>query len=462
VLGALGDGRTAVDPRQPFGQREIAARILAGYLGYRTPLWEVRLEGRDADLTEDVGQTEGPSTHGGRSSVGLSARYRVDERLQLRAGQRLVVATRGEGPGAWDDTFSSVGAEVELDPRARVGVYGGWGPKLGPLAWLSAEVGRGSEIFYGSYSVDVDGPDFGERRAVTGARTRAADGTMVFVEDVSAHDATAVRLARAVGLSVGSTSGIELSARYERGVRYLLDTAPPLSRDAGGLALTWVRERFRLYARAEARFDRGQALLQPASEVERVQRLASAAASWDVAPGLQLSGRMNWSDTIAGGAAEATLLEANAGLAWRIDPAMVVLHYGTERELAPPRRGFGTRTLRHASVMPSLKLTDRLAIAAGAHLGWSTVDGIGAFVLSGSLRPSVRVIGGLELAAEVARRSAAPDGGELSALRGEVGYRFGPDLMLAAGYSALGFTGLGLSAEDAKQDRLYLRGEATW
>jgi hypothetical protein len=462
VVGALGDARTAVDPREPFGRREIAARILSGYVGYRTAIWEVRLEGRDVDLEEDLRQVEGASVHGGRSSVGLSARYRVDQRLQLRAGQRFVVATRGEGAGAWDDTFTSVGAEVELDPRARVGVQGGWGPKLGPLAWLSAEVGRGSEIFYGSYSVDVDGPDFGERRAVTGARTRAADGTVVFVEDVSAHDATAVRMARAVGVSVGSPTGIELAARYERGVRHLLDDAPLLRRDAGGLALSWVRQRFRLHARAEARFDRGQSLLRPASDVERLQRLASAAGSWDVAPGLQLSGRMNWSDTLAGGVAEATLLEANAGLAWRIDPAVVVLYYGMERELAPPRRGFGVRTLRRVSLMPSMRFGDRVAIAAGAHLGWSTVDGNGAFVLSGSLRPSVRVIGGLELAAEVARRSAAPEGGELDALRGEVGYRFGPDLMLAAGYTALGFTGLGLSAEDAKQDRLYLRGEATW
>jgi hypothetical protein len=141
---------------------------------------------------------------------------------------------------------------------------------------------------------------------------------------------------------------------------------------------------------------------------------------------------------------------------------MVVLHYGVERQRGPLWRGPAERFLRRASLMPSVHFGDRLALAAGAHLGWSTVDGTSALIVSGSLRPSVRVIGGVEVAAEVARRSSAPDGGELNAVRGEVGYRFGPDLMLAAGYSVLGFTGLGLAPADSEQDRLYLRGEAAW
>jgi hypothetical protein len=462
AIGASGDGRTLVDPREPFGRREIAARTVSGYVAYRAALWDVRLEGRDLDLVEDVREVDAASARSGRTSLGIAGRYRLHERLVLRAGQRFVVATRGQGAGAFDDTFSSVGAEVELEPRARVGLHGGWGPKLGPLAWLTAEVARGSEIFYGSYSVDVDGPDFGERRAVSGARTKVADGTVVFVEDVSAHDAGAVRVARAVGASLASISGLELSVRYERGVRHPLDAAPPLRRDAGGIAASWVREGVRLYARGEMRYERGRTLLQPALEVDRVQRLASAAASWEVARGLQLSGRLNWSETIAGGVAEAAFLEASAGMAWRIEPAMVVLHYGMERELGPRSRGLGERTLRRASLMPSVRIGERVSIAAGAHLGWSTIDGNTVFILSGSLRPSVRVVGNLEVAAEVARRSAAPDGGDLNAVRGEVGYRFGPDLMLAAGYSALGFTGLGLTLGDSNQDRLYLRGEAAW
>jgi hypothetical protein len=171
---------------------------------------------------------------------------------------------------------------------------------------------------------------------------------------------------------------------------------------------------------------------------------------------------LNWSDTISGGAAEAAFLEASTGLAWRIEPAIVVLHYGMERERSPLSSGSAERTLRRASLMPSLRLGDRLSVAAGAHLGWSTINGNTAFILSGSVRPSVRVIGDVEVAAELARRSSAPDGGDLNALRGEVGYRFGPDLMLAAGYSVLGFTGLGLAPGDSEQDRLYLRGEAAW
>jgi hypothetical protein len=462
TLGALADGRTVVDPREPFGRREIAMRTISGYAGYRRALWDVRLEARDLELVEDVRALEGASARSGRTSLGVAGRYRLHERLLLRAGQRVAVATRGQGAAAFDDTFSSVGAEVEIDPRARVGVHGGWGPKLGPLAWLTAEVARGPEIFYGSYSVDVDGPDAGERRAVTGARTRAADGTVVFVEDVSAHDAGAVRMARAVGASLASVSGLELSARYERGVRHPLDAAAPLRRDAGGLTATWVRNGVRLHARAEMRFERGRTLLQPSLPVDRVQRVASAAASWQVAPALQLSGRLNWSDTLSGGAAEALFLEASGGLAWRIDPAVLVLHYAQERERGPASRGFGDRFLRRASLMPSIRLGDRFSLAAGGHLGWSTLDGTSAMIITGSLRPAVRIIGDVEVAAEVARRSSAPDGGELNAVRGEVGYRFGPELMLAAGYSVLGFTGLGLTPADSEQDRLYLRGEAAW
>ena len=181
-----------------------------------------------------------------------------------------------------------------------------------------------------------------------------------------------------------------------------------------------------------------------------------------MAPALQLSGRLNWSDTLSGGAAEALFLEASGGLAWRIDPAVLVLHYAQERERGPASRGLGDRFLRRASLMPSIRLGDRFSLAAGGHLGWSTLDGTRAMIITGSLRPSVRIIGDVEVAAEVARRSSAPDGGELNAVRGEVGYRFGPELMLAAGYSVLGFTGLGLTPADSEQDRLYLRGEAAW
>ncbi len=452
VIGALGDDLTAVDPRTPFGTRLFSARTLGGYVGLRGDGWEGRLEVKDQSLTESA---ESPDAlEGGRTAVGLVGRYKVHERVWVQAGHKQVVASRGAGLGALNDTFTSGGVEVELDRRTEIGVHGGWGPKLGPLVWAQASAARGDDVYYGSYSVDVDGPDFGERRAVTGARTALDDDTTVFVEDVGAHDATAVRLARAVGFSRAMAHGLSLSARYERGVRQPFGLPSPLRRDAGGIGATWVRERVQLSARAELRSERGRYASAPDVAVEREQWLVSAAAGWDALDNLRFSGRLNVSDLF---------LEASVGMAWRFDPLLLVIHYGVERGVSPVRPEAGERDLQLLSVQPALRLGDRFGLSAGFHAGWSSVQGDGAIVLSGSLRPSVRVVGGLELAAEVARRSSAPDEGELNAVRGEVGYQFNEALRMAAGYTFVGYTGLGVvPQEEGDRDRLYLRAEAAW
>ncbi len=453
VVGVLGDDVTAVDPRMPYGVRLFSARTLGGFAGIRGDGWEGRLELKDQALTEDAG---GPDAlEGGRTALGLVGRYRVHERVWLQAGHKQVVATRGEGLGALNDTFTSGGVEVELDPRTGFGVHGGWGPRLGPLVWAQANVTRGDDVYYGSYSVDVDGPDFGERRAVSGARTSIDEGTTVFVEDVGAHDATSVRLARAIGLSHAIAEGLSLSARYERGVRHPFDLPSALHRDAGSIGATWVRERLQLSARAELRSERGRFPSAPEVPVDREIWLISTAAGWDALDNLRFSGRLNASNT--------RFVEASAGLAWRLEQLLLVIHYGVEQGVSPVRPDAGERALQLLSIQPALRLGDRFGIAAGLHAGWSTVDGNDATVLSGSLRPSVRVVGGLELAAEVARRSTAPDEGELNALRGEVGYQFNENLKMAAGYTFLGYTGLGVAPQDeGDRDRLYLRAEAAW
>ncbi len=466
-VGLLGDARTAVDPRAPFGDREIAQRTLGGYVGWFGKRFELRLAGRDASLDTDA-RAEGPDEEGARSSVGLAARYRVHERLWLVAAHRHNLAVRGAGPGAYDDTFSQVGADVAWSEGARYGLRAGWGPALGALAWAHAEVARGEEVFYGSYSVDVDGPDVGERRAVSGARTHVAEGTTVFVEDVGAHNATDVRIARAVGLSHALGSGLELTGRYERGVRHPLEFVSGLRRDAGGAGLSWVRARVRLSGRAEVRRERGRRLLTaslPEDEaalpnVDRWQRLVTAAASFDLMKNLRLAGRVNASDTRRSDSLEALLVESSVGLSWRPGPLLLVAQWAQERERRADRPL--DVALRRLSVMPSVRLGDRFAVASGAHVGWSSVGASRATVVSASLRPSVRVVGGLELAAEVARRSAAPDGGELTAVRSEAGYRFGDALMMAVGYNVFGFEGLGLSPVREEAQRVYLRAEAAW
>jgi hypothetical protein len=72
------------------------------------------------------------------------------------------------------------------------------------------------------------------------------------------------------------------------------------------------------------------------------------------------------------------------------------------------------------------------------------------------------VVGGLELAAEVARRSSAPDGGELAAVRAEAGYRIGDQFLMALGFTVLGYSGLGLDPTAQQNNRLYLRGEVAY
>jgi hypothetical protein len=130
--------------------------------------------------------------------------------------------------------------------------------------------------------------------------------------------------------------------------------------------------------------------------------------------------------------------------------------------LPGPRGGFGDRALQIFSLLPAVQLGDRLAVAAGLHAGRSSRGEAVAWVWTGTLRPSVRVVGGLETAVEVARRTSASDDGALSALRAEVGYRVDAGLRFAAGYTVLGFSGLGLSGETDESDRLYLRAEVAY
>jgi hypothetical protein len=134
---------------------------------------------------------------------------------------------------------------------------------------------------------------------------------------------------------------------------------------------------------------------------------------------------------------------------------MAVLRYSLTRE--QPVGGV-ERVYSIASLVPALRVADRVTIWGGLHAGWSSAYANSGMVLSASVRPAVQVVGGLELSAEVARRSSSLDGGELSALRGEAGWRFGDRTYVGAGYTVLGFTGTGVTPDD-NGDRLYVRAE---
>ncbi|MFL5343752.1 MAG: flagellar motor protein, partial [Hyalangium sp.] len=463
-LTLLGDDRSSADPRLPFGSGSIAARTLGLGVGYERDSWGVRLELRDGWLRAPEVAGEGPALEGGRTSVGLQGRLRVSDRVTLTASHRQALLLRGEGPGRVDDTFSSAGVDVRLEQDTTVGVRGGWGPKLGPQIWGNAAMRRGPETYYGGYSVDVDGPDFGAGRAVMGARTELDDGTSVFVEDVSSHDANAVRLARAVGFQQTVFGGLQVGGRYERGVRNLLDLPSSLTRDSGGLFGQLVLERLRVDGRAELRRERGVPDRGAQAPVDRLQVVVALAAEAVLREDLRLSGRVNFARMVGAEQLEQRLLEGSTGVAWRPGPFLLVARYSVTRELLPgPRSAFGERVLQVLSLMPAVRLGDRFALAAGVHAGHSGLGSTGSWQWTGTVRPSVRVVGGLETAVEVARRTSAGEGESLSSFRAEVGYRVDEGLRFAAGYTVLGFSGLGLSGETTDEsDRLYLRAEVAY
>ena len=225
----LGDDRRAVDPRLPFSDEPYEARVLGASLGYDRKMWGAKLEVRDSRLRATEVAGEGELLSGGRTSIGLEGHMRLNDTVKLSVGHRATVDEYGQGPGRLDDTFTSVGVDAELDEDTVFGVRGGYGPELGPQVWAHASVRSGEDVYYGGYSVDVDGPDVGSGRAVSGARTDVGDGTSVFVEDVTSHDTTSVRQARAVGVQQALLGGLAVGARYERGVRHPLDIPSPLT-----------------------------------------------------------------------------------------------------------------------------------------------------------------------------------------------------------------------------------------
>lgn len=447
VIAALGDYRDGDDPRRPFEARPYRARLIGGAVGYEGEKLGVRLEVRDAQLSTDpdgLGLTEG-----GRLSAGLTAKYRVLPWLTLRAGYRQRVWQRGSGEGAWDDTFASLGADVKVGEGPEVGLRAGWGPRLGPQVWGTGSWTRGEETFYAAHSLDVDSPAAGDRRFVLGARREVGPGSAVFVEDISSQDVDGLRLARAVGLSQRLADALSLTVRYERGQRASVDLAPEGTRDSGGVGLSWESPRVRLGVRGEGRLD------TPASGLGLMtQWLASGGGEVRLLPQLTGAGRFQLIHTTRDGVLLSRVIEGLASLAWRFEIGTVIARYSYRQELGPTLVGEQRQHL--ISVLPAFRIGDRFGLAAGAHASL-TQDG---WLLSASLRPSVRVIGGLELAVEVAARSASPDGGGLASLRGEVGYRFDGRFLVAVGFNAFGFSGTGTESGAAvRRDRVYLRAE---
>jgi hypothetical protein len=432
-------------------------RVAGGGFGIVQPRWGARLEGRHVQVDDAAGT-------GTRLGLGAGGHFKATEWLTLVAGYRHSIRLEGADthPGTFDDTFAQLGADAQLTKDVRLGVRGGWGPKLGPQLWGTGEFRSGEDTFYGGHAFDVDGPSAGDHRYVSGVRRSLADGAAVYVEDVLAHDATAVRLGRAMGFSQELPFGFRVAARYERGWKQGFESTQPRVRDVAGGTLAWTSAKARLFARAEFRVDRAG----PVDELgpELVQGFAMGGGEVDLPGGFGASGRVQWLHTSRDGALASRLLEGTAAVSWRHRLASVVLRYAMQREILPPQRlATAERGFHLLSLLPTVRLHDRFHVSAGLHASFGAVPGDPELAFAASIRPAVRIWQGIEVAAEVAQRSQAIGGGELTSVRGEAGYRFAENFFLGAGYTFYGFTGLGLNdGTETRRDRLYLRAEASW
>ncbi len=436
VVAALIDFREMRDPRDPFSDARITGRTLGGGVGYEQPGWGVRLEAREFQQTLE-GETRGGFT------LGLAARYRLTRWLQLRAGYRQQLISLG----GMELSFASLGVDVKPSEKLELGLRGGWGPVLGPQVWGTVSYSAGDETWYGVHSIDADAPGAGERRLVTGVRQQIDPATAVFVEDVSATDVDGLRLARAVGLTQRVDDAFTVTARYEHGARALDGLAPDVARNAGGLTLAYERDALRFFARGEVRDEQGARTLR--------QFVASGGGEWRVHRDVSITARALWTHSTKEGLMVGRTVDATAAIAWRLGRGALLARYAYQQNWTT---ALDTR-LHVVSLLPTIRISDRFAVGAGAHLGLTTWG----LILAGSVRPSVRLWEGLEVAGEAAARSLAPDGGSWASLRAEVGYRFDHRFFVGAGYNAFGFAGTGLDmGPTASRDRVYLRTEISY
>ena len=436
VVAALIDFRDMPDPRSPFSGARVVGRTLGGGVGYEQPGWGIRLEAREFEQTLS-GEKKGGLT------LGVAGRYRLTPWLQLRAGYRQQLISLG----GMELSFASVGVDVKPSEKLEFGLRGGWGPVLGPQVWGTATYSTGNETWYGVHAIDADAPGAGERRLVTGVRQQIDSTTAVFVEDVSATDVDGLRLARAVGLTQRVDEALTVTARYEHGARALDGLNPDVARNAGGVTIAYEREALRFFARGEARDEQGALPLR--------QFVASAGGEWRAHRDVSVTARALWTHTTKNDALFGRTVDATAAIAWRFGRGALLARYAYQQNWTP---ALDTR-VHIISLLPTIRLSDRFAIGAGAHLGLTA----GGPILAASIRPSVRIWEGLEVAGEAVVRSLAPDGGSWASLRAEVGYRFDHRFFVGAGYNAFGFSGTGLdTGATASRDRVYLRTEIAY
>lgn len=454
-LSAFADDRTGADPRDPLGASTAAARDAVLRARGTAGPWSAVAEVSYARL-DFAPQLGGALERGERIDAGARVDYALTRELSVSASHRQRLAAFGAGPGSLDDSFTALGAAYRPKGDLGLSVRGGWGPATGAQVQLGAERAGDSEVAYGTWTMDVDGPGAGRAAAVAGARQRLGREGEVFAEDVVGRDVDALRAAKAVGFEAAPADRWRLQARYERGVRLPFTGASALLRDAGAVRLSWLGLAVRASALAEVRRDRGDSLAE--GGVDRWQSVAGV--SFDARPisAVQVAGRLQGAVTRNRGALEARSLEGILGASLRLDPLLVFLSYSVRGETSPS----AALSVTHlASARPSVLIGERVRIGAGLAAAFER-GAARSDALAASFRTAWRVLGPVEIAGEVARRSAAPAGQSLNAVRAEIAYWYESVAGIALGYNVYGFSGTGVGPDAQRSDRIYLRLEAAY
>lgn len=212
----------------------------------------------------------------------------------------------------------------------------------------------------------------------------------------------------------------------------------------------------RASALAEVRHERGDSLAEQG--LDRWQSVAGV--SFDARPlrAVQVGGRLQGAVTRNRGELEARSLDGLLGASLRLNPLIVLVSYSVRQEVAPT----SPLTMTHlVSVRPSALIGDRVRIGAGLAAAFER-GAAHSDAAAASLRAAYRLVGPLEVAGEVSRRSAAPAGQSLSAARAEVAYGYDSVAGVALGYNVYGFSGTGIGPDAQRSDRVYLRLEAAY
>lgn len=455
-LAARFDDRLGADPRDPFGAAQLAARD-----------GSLRGTGRFGDLTVSAEATYGSlqlpeeTGHSGRLGLGARLDYAFTRELSVNASHHQRLWDHGDGLGSHDDTFSAIGASWRPKDDLGFSLRGGWGPEVGTQVQVGVERAGEGDVAYGYWTSDVDGPSAGQAVVISGARRRVDERSDVFVEDLFARDVDSLRMGRAVGLSFAPARSLTLTARYERGTRLPFTAVPGFNRDVGSARASWAIANVRVSGLAEVRNERGSALAEQG--VDRWQTVGGASVDARPLPCLSLGARLLATKTRNRGIDETFALEGYAGAALRLEPFVVLASYSIidRAPSAAQKETAGTELVHLVSVRPSVVLFDRLRLGAGLHAGFYRTGGA-TTVLAASVRPAVRIVGGLEAAVEYARRSIAPGGEALDAFRVEAAYWFDQMLGVALGYNLHGYSGDGVDPRSTQSDRIYLRLEAAY